>query len=85
MAQRKNKKGKRLKMLRVTNALFLEVFRGDHPAYSVVKDAVPDDAIIINVRLGWGDLIEVLIKSDTFPPVRDGKEPPILEPIAERK
>ena len=71
------------KRLLITPDLFLSLFHaGPHPhaEYTVTENAVPSDARLIDVRHGWGNFIEVLIESASFPEVPDGEIIPEMTP-----
>lgn len=74
---------RRLKTLRISPELFFELFRDGLRAYRVIRDAVPLDAQLVNVRHGWPNYIEVLISSSEFDEVTEGEIVPLLEPVAE--
>ena len=66
--------------------LFQMFAAGEHKGgYSVIQDAVPSDARIVNVRasvyLGWPAAIEILIQSKSFSEVPEGDVIPELMPV----
>jgi hypothetical protein len=74
---------RRLKTLTIAFALvrpFLSA--GDHSyIYTVIKDAVPDDAVLVNIRHAWPNCIELLIYSESFDEVDEGAVIPTLTPV----
>jgi len=76
---------RRVKRLCISPRTFLDLFtEGFHVPYSVDENAIPPDAQIVNVRHGWPDTIEVLIRSDSFPELHEGEEIPELVPWMSR-
>ncbi len=78
--------GHKVIRLRVTAEFFLKFLAaGDHiiPPYRVVKDAVPEDAKVINVFWAWPDCVELLLMSDRFAEVNGGELIPVLSPEIE--
>ena len=70
------------KRLLISSELFCQLFtQGPHHGYRVIEQAIPDDARVRNVRLGWPDLIEVLLESESFEALREGDEIPFLTPV----
>lgn len=73
----------RYKRVQISAEKFLAAFaEGPHPpaGYTVISDAVPADAKLINVRHAWPNLVELLLSSDTFPVLQEGEEIPLLTP-----
>lgn len=64
------------KRLIISAELFFTMLQeGFHPGgYSVIENAVPRDAKLINVRHAWPNEIELLISSEGFPEVEEGAE-----------
>lgn len=78
---------RRLKTVIVSWELFRSLLtEGDHPAsaYRVVRDAIPDDAVLVNVRYAWPHCLELLIQSQSFPEVKEGEIFPQLNPVCQR-
>jgi len=76
---------RRYRILRITSQLFVGLFtKGQHPAYLVTREALPDDTRIRNVRLGWPDYVELVLESEQFDEVREGEPVPNLTPVIER-
>lgn len=75
----------RRKILKISGALFVELFgKGPKQVYQVIKDPVPSDARIIDVRFngfGYPDLIEILLESESFDRVPAGESYPELRPV----
>ena len=76
----------KVKRLQISPELLFELFTaGPHlGGYSVVEDAVPADAKLINVRHGWPNQIELLIESEEFPEIEDGEKIPLFRPLVQR-
>jgi len=80
----------RLRILRISSDLFTQLFTADsHPAYEVMAEAIPRDAVIRNVRMGWLDAagngqMEIMIESAEFEPLQDGQPIPYLTPVLRR-
>src|SRR5262245_17709505 len=75
----------RVRIMRVSQVLFLELFKqGDHPAYRVIDNAIPDGARVVNCRFGWPECIEILIESEYFDEVPEGGVIPYISPLCER-
>jgi hypothetical protein len=73
---------RRLRVMRISPELFLELFSsGDHPGYKVIDHAVPSGTRVINVRLGWPAWIEVLIEHESFEELKVGDVIPLLAPL----
>jgi hypothetical protein len=73
----------KIKRLKVSAQLFFGLFsEGFHPdrAYTVVADPIPPDAQLVNLRLGWPNDIELVIKSETFPDLKESEEIPLMQP-----
>ena len=70
------------KRVLISPELLLQLFTpGPHPAgYTVVAEAIPEDAKVINVCHGWPSRIELLISSETFERLSPGDEIPALTP-----
>jgi hypothetical protein len=76
---------RRYRILRITSELFVGLFtKGQHPAYLVTQEAIPDDACIRNVRLGWPDYVELVLESEEFDEVIEGQPIPVLTPVIDR-
>lgn len=81
----------KVKRLQISAELLFEMFSdGFHEGgYTVIKDAVPADARLVNVRYfpphGWPNSIELLIESDSFAEVAEGHSVPTLLPIARKE
>ena len=72
----------KVKRLLVSAELFLQLFHGgEHTGYCVSKFGVPEDAELINVRHAWPNVIELLIRSESFPSVKLGDEIPDFSPV----
>jgi hypothetical protein len=60
-------------------------FAGEHSGgYSVIEDAIPTDAKLLNVRQSWPTGLELLIESNEFPEVSEGSNIPELTPKIRR-
>jgi len=70
----------RVKLLPVSSELAFNLMRGEHRGYRVVKNEIPSDAKLINVRHGWPDSVELLIQSETFEDIAEGQEIPYFMP-----
>ena len=67
------------KRFQISPELFLALFvEGPHPAYSVIKDAMPADAKLVHVRMAWPNYLEMLISSESFPELKKGEEIPLM-------
>lgn len=78
---------RKLKRVILSWELLRDLFtEGLHPAnaYRVVRDALPNDAMLVNVRLAWPHCLEALIYSERFAAVNEGDEYPLLNPVCER-
>ncbi len=75
--------GRRLKTLKVSEDFFFGLLtNGLHAAgYTVISNAVPKDAKLVNVRLRWPTGIEMLIESEEFDAVEEGGDIPDLTPV----
>jgi hypothetical protein len=62
---------------------FLKQFFTDGPhAYSVIRDGLPEDARILNVRMDFSCRhIDLLVESDSFEPILEGSSYPELCPL----
>lgn len=58
---------------------------GAHPprSYRVVRDAIPEDAELVNVQHAWPNCVELLLRSDRFTPVKLGDQIPQLDILVE--
>jgi hypothetical protein len=75
----------RAKLLRISTELLFDLLRGDHPkGYRIVKDELPADALLVNVRHGFPNYIEILVESESFEEMVEGQEFPFLTPVAEK-
>ena len=79
---------KRAKLRRVVISfeLLRQLFTpGAHPprSYRVIRDAIPEDAELVNVRHGWPSQVELLLRSESFTLVRPGRSIPQLDIVAE--
>lgn len=75
------------KRLRLSSTLLFHLFRGDHPyGFRVIKDAVPEDAVLISLAKTGNDVIDMLIGSDSFEftPAKHYEDFPLLQPVIER-
>lgn len=71
----------RVKRLLISSELFCHLFTlGTHHGYRVIEQAIPADAHVRNVRLGWPAQLEILVESQDFDDVREGEEIPTLVP-----
>ena len=63
----------RAKRFAISPELFLSLFTlGEHPGgYAVVRDPMPPDAVLLNVRHSWPNAIELLVCSESFPETVD--------------
>jgi len=70
------------KRVLISPDLLLQLFTpGPHPAgYTVVAEAIPEDAKLINVYHAWPSRVELLISSETFESLSPGDEIPALTP-----
>jgi hypothetical protein len=75
-----------LRTVKFSVELLFDLFGpGHHPGgYTVVKDAIPEDARLINVRHDWPNSVEFLIESPSFPELGRGDELSPLIPVVER-
>lgn len=72
---------RRVRMLRISSEMLKTLFGpGKHSVYTVVEDALPTDALLINVRYGWPYNVDLLFESPEFPEVPEGAEIPELIP-----
>ena len=72
----------RAKRFAISPELFLSLFTlGEHPGgYAVVRDPMPPDAVLLNVRHSWPNAIEVLVASDSFEETSHGSASELLSP-----
>jgi hypothetical protein len=56
---------------------------GEHPAY-LVTEGLPDDARLLNCRLGWPDGAELLFGSEQWSDVPEGQEIPTITPLIQQ-
>lgn len=81
----------KVKRLQISADLLFEMFSaGFHEGgYTVIDDAIPADAKLVNVRYfpphGWPNSIELLIESDSFAEVGEGQEPPTFSPTMRKE
>jgi hypothetical protein len=73
----------KVKSVEMSAELLFHLFAaGHHPGgYTVVKDAIPEDARLVNVKHGWPHTIALLIESESFEDVQPGQITPILTPV----
>jgi hypothetical protein len=73
----------RIKRLLISSELFCQLFtQGPHHGYRVIEQAIPEDASVRNVRMGWpAAQLEVVLESRTFEDLRAGDEIPFLTPV----
>jgi hypothetical protein len=73
----------RVRNCSISPELLLSLFTtGPHKGgYSVVQDAIPENAILLNVRHGWPNTIDLLIESAEFSDIQDGQVIPELAPL----
>jgi hypothetical protein len=72
----------RVKRLTISSELFCAIFSaGQHGAYTVVQNGIPDDARLINLRHAWPSAIELLLESERFDEVREGEVIPEFSPL----
>jgi len=59
--------------------------KGKHPSYKIIENEIPDDAKIIDCRLNQfeGNVMEIIIESETFPKIELGEIIPEIIPIFE--
>lgn len=71
---------RRLKRLLVSFELLREfLVAGDHAhRYSILENAVPGDAILLNVQHAWPNCVELVLYSPSFDEVTDGDIIPML-------
>jgi hypothetical protein len=68
------------RILPVSATLVFALLRGEQLAYRVIKNEMPEDAKLVNVRHGWPDTIELLIESETFEDIPEGAKIPFFVP-----
>lgn len=58
---------------------------GAHPprSYSVIKDAIPADAMLVNVQHAWPNCMELLLWSESFEEVKPGDPIPPLDIVCQ--
>jgi len=81
-----HKNQRRLKKLVVAPELFLDALTsGWHaPVYRIVENAIPDDATIVGAQTGHNGMLELILRSAEFEPVRPDEKPPIIQsPVAQ--
>lgn len=77
----------RVKLLRMSTDLFLDMMRGRHPAYEVIGDSMPEDALIVDMGydlMSNPPLLKFVIESKSFPQVANYLSPlecPEIKPI----
>jgi len=72
----------RLRTLSISAELFVNLFtKGDHPAYSVTENHIPDGTVVRNARLGWPQKVELLLESPEFDDLKDGEMIPEIIPV----
>jgi hypothetical protein len=70
----------KVKRLQISPELLFQLFAaGEHRGYYVGAGAVPCDAELVNVRHAWPNMMELLIRSESFEEVVLGQEIPPLE------
>lgn len=77
----------KVKRFQISPELLFEILsEGFHPAgYSVIENAVPKDARLVNVHHAWTNFIELLIESDSFPETFEGEVPILLSPVVRKE
>lgn len=74
--------GTRLRRVTISFEILRDLFMaGAHPArrYSVIRDAIPPDAILVNVQHEWPNCVEMLLWSESFAEVKLGDLIPPLD------
>lgn len=71
------------RILHISGNFFTLFFSGGEKHYRVIRDAIPGDARIVNVRLGWPDVLEILLESPEWEDNREGDVYPPIEPRIE--
>jgi hypothetical protein len=73
----------KIKRIQISAELLFHLFaEGHHPGgYSVVKDAIPADAQLVNCQHSWPNGIELLVTSASFDDTRQGDIMPTLIPV----
>lgn len=77
----------KVKRLQISAELLFGMFSsGFHEAgYTVIEDAIPSDARLVNVHHAWPNRIELLIESDSFLEVKEGFVPDAFCPVMRKE
>jgi hypothetical protein len=73
-----------IRRFKISDALLLDLFKtGEHLGYSVIENAIPQDARLLNVRHGWPEssTLELIIESSEFSALNGGDIIPEIVPI----
>ncbi len=70
------------RIMEISEDLFLDWFRGEHQGWRVIRDAIPEDAHVVDVRLDVlsNRYIYVAMESASWPDVKDGELLPRFAP-----
>lgn len=60
---------------------------GGHPAfaYSVISGGIAPDAVLVNVKHGWPNCIELLFYSESFEELKEGELIPLVDIVCKRE
>lgn len=78
---------RRIRSLKISEEFFFSLFTSGfyEAGYTVLSNAIPKDAKLVNVRFGWPHEIEILIESQEFEEVGEGEIPPYLTPVIRKE
>jgi hypothetical protein len=72
----------RIKRLHISGVLLMHMCgEGSHRGYSVLADAVPAGTEIVTVRLLDSQVLELVLRHDSFEHVAQGDEIPVIMPV----
>ena len=74
-------KSRRLKVMKMALVLLPSILIEGKEHHYIVEKGLPEDTKIINVKLGWGDYMELLLESEKFDEVPLYTEVPEIEPV----
>jgi len=72
---------RKLKLLKIACSVIASILIEGKEHHYFIKEGLPEDTKIVNVRMGSGDFFELLLESEKFEPINIFEEVPEMKSI----